>query len=188
MAYSVNWSTKVITIPKADLTLVSASPEIYDLDVLAFWAQIHDIQDDEAGMSFPTIMQSNPPVTVGGLTLARVVEVINGYRVEFEDGQYQVNLQNANNNILDARVQNQVSINPNNSAGLVVVEGGAGGGLTPAQEATLNTIATLADELHKLQGLSSGNPMTVTQTARTVGGISLAISGDGTTTTTVTRQ
>lgn len=46
---------------------------------------------------------------------------------------------------------------------------------------------SLVDELHKIQGLSSGNPMTVTTTTRTVGDIDLAITGDGTTTTTVTR-
>jgi predicted amino acid-binding ACT domain protein len=46
---------------------------------------------------------------------------------------------------------------------------------------------TKIDELHKLQGLSAGNPMTVTPTSRTVTGISLAITGDGTTSTTVTR-
>jgi hypothetical protein len=53
-----------------------------------------------------------------------------------------------------------------------------------------NTIApdnTKIDELHKLQGLDAANPMTVTPTSRTTGAISQAISGDGETTTTVTR-
>jgi len=48
--------------------------------------------------------------------------------------------------------------------------------------------ATLVDELHKLQGLDASNPMTVTQTARTVGSITQVISGDGASTTTVTRS
>jgi hypothetical protein len=43
------------------------------------------------------------------------------------------------------------------------------------------------DELHKIQGLSAGAPMTVTNTTRVAGSINLAISGNGTTTTTVTR-
>jgi hypothetical protein len=43
------------------------------------------------------------------------------------------------------------------------------------------------DELHKLQGLDSGNPMTVTPTTRVSGPINLNLSGDGTTSTTVTR-
>ena len=174
MAYTVDWSTKIVTIPKTDLTLVTASPEVYQLNVLDFWAEIHDIQDDEAGMSFPAIMQSNPPVTLGSETFARVVSIINGYRIEFEDGAYQVNLFGANNDIANNRVQNNVSLNTNNSAGLV-------------QSALLDQISLLVDELHKLQGLSAGNPMTVTETARTVAGISLSITGDGVTTTTVTR-
>lgn len=116
MAYSVDWLTKIVTVPQADLTLVSAG--VYELDVSAFWAAVHDIQDGE-GMPYVDIMRSSAPVTLSGLDLARVVEVINGYRVEFEDGNYQVNLTGANNNILDARVQNQVSINANNSAGLI---------------------------------------------------------------------
>lgn len=46
---------------------------------------------------------------------------------------------------------------------------------------------TKLDELHKIQGLKSGAPMTVTPTTRVAGAISLAISGDGVTTSTVTR-
>lgn len=43
-------------------------------------------------------------------------------------------------------------------------------------------------ELHKLQGLDSANPMTVTPTQRSVDDIDLTISGDGETVTVVTRQ
>lgn len=180
MAYTVNWSTKVVTIPQADLTFVSAG--IYELDVVTFWQAIHDIQDGADGIAYIDIMQSNAPVVLSGVTYARTVEVINGYTIEFEDGQYQVNLTGANNNILDARVQNQVSINSQNSAGLI------SGGFTDAHEATLNAVQTLVDELHKLQGLDAANPMTVTKTQRTVGGITIDITGDGITTSTATRQ
>lgn len=138
MAYSVNWATKVVTIPKVDLTVASLSPEIYTLDLIAFWAAIHDIQDGP-GMPYRDIMRSNAPVSLSGVTYARSVEVINGYRIEFEDGEYQVNLTNANNNILDTRVQNNVSVNASNSAGLVV-GGGSGGGLTGPQNDMLVAI------------------------------------------------
>ncbi len=43
-------------------------------------------------------------------------------------------------------------------------------------------------EIWKLLGLDSENPMTVTPTSRTAGDISQTISGDGTTSTTVTRD
>jgi len=52
----------------------------------------------------------------------------------------------------------------------------------------LAKIQTLVDELHKIQGLDSSNPMTVTPTTRVAGSIDLEITGDGETTTTVTRQ
>lgn len=48
-------------------------------------------------------------------------------------------------------------------------------------------LQNLVDELHKIQGLSAGNPMTVTPTSRTAADIDLTITGDGVTTTTVTR-
>jgi len=52
----------------------------------------------------------------------------------------------------------------------------------------LAQIQTLVDELHKIQGLDAANPMTVTPTSRVAGSIDLDITGDGETSTTVTRQ
>jgi len=46
---------------------------------------------------------------------------------------------------------------------------------------------TKVDELHKSQGLDVSNPMTVTPTSRVAGTINQVISGDGETTSTVTR-
>ena len=48
-------------------------------------------------------------------------------------------------------------------------------------------ILVLVDELHKIQGLDSGSPMTVTPSTRDAGSIHLDITGDGETSTTVTR-
>jgi len=84
-------------------------------------------------------MASNAPASIGGVTLVRVVEVINGYKIEFEDGPYQINLVGANNNILDSRVQNQVSLNLSNSAGAIQVSAGAGS-FTPDDRTRLGRI------------------------------------------------
>jgi hypothetical protein len=54
--------------------------------------------------------------------------------------------------------------------------------------AILAQIQTLVDELHKIQGLDSDNPMTVTPTTRIAGSINLELTGDGETETIVTRQ
>jgi hypothetical protein len=51
----------------------------------------------------------------------------------------------------------------------------------------IQDLQVLVDELHKLQGLDISNPMTVTPTSRTAGTIEQEISGDGMTTSTVTR-
>lgn len=53
--------------------------------------------------------------------------------------------------------------------------------------AILAQIQELVDELHKIQGLDSGNPMTVTPNTRSSGSINLEITGDGENSTTVTR-
>ena len=117
---SIDWPNKVILIPKADLTLIQSTPvEIRELDINTFRLTLKDLEDDEVGMSFQTTHNHNPPVTVGGVTLARVVEIINDYTITFEDGSYAVNLVGANSNIGDRVNLNSVSIRSANSAGLV---------------------------------------------------------------------
>jgi hypothetical protein len=59
--------------------------------------------------------------------------------------------------------------------------GGGSGGLTPTQ-------ALMLDELHKIMGLDPASPMTVTPTGRVAGQLNQIFTGDGETTTTVTRQ
>jgi hypothetical protein len=119
MAVSVDWPTKIISVPKADMTLIQSSPEIRELDLDVFRLTLKDLEDDETGMPFIRTHNHNPPVTVGGVTLARVVEIINGYTITFQDDQYAVNLVNANNNVADVTNVNQVSIRSANSAGMV---------------------------------------------------------------------
>lgn len=119
MALSVNWITKVITVPQSDLTFISGT--LYELDTEAFRLELHGIMAGEVGMSFIDSFQHNTEVTVAGVTYARFIEIINGYTVEFEDGQYAVRLVGSNNNIFDEGVivRNQVSVIPTNSAGLI---------------------------------------------------------------------
>ncbi|MDH3194772.1 MAG: hypothetical protein OEL78_00515 [Hyphomicrobiales bacterium] len=119
MAISVDWPTKVITVPKADTQLVSAGPpEIRQLDVDQFRLSLKALEADVDGMTFLHTHNHNQPVTIGGVTLARVVEIINGYTVTFEDGAYAVNLVGANQNIGDVLNFNQVQVRSSNSAGL----------------------------------------------------------------------
>jgi len=130
MATSIDWGTKIISVLQADLSDLGGG--IYELDLNTFRLSLKDLEDDEDGIIFPKTHNHNPPVTVGGVTIARVVEIINGYTITFEDGQYAVNLTGANSNIPDVTNVNQVSIRPFNTAGLISVDTPATG-MTVAQ-------------------------------------------------------
>ena len=119
MATSIAWGTKIIHIPRADMALIQASPEIRELNLNAFRLGLKNLEDSEDGMPFANTHTHNTEVTLSGLTYARVVEVINGYTVEFEDAQYAVNCVGANHNLSDVKVANQVSLIVNNAAGLI---------------------------------------------------------------------
>lgn len=120
MAISIDWGTRVIFVPRNDMTLIQLAPtEIRELNLNAFRLELKSLEDDEEGMPHPDTHQHNTEVDVGGLTLARVIEMINGYTITFEDGLYAVNLTGANSNVGDVINVNQVSIRSNNSAGLI---------------------------------------------------------------------
>lgn len=124
MAITIDWSTKVINVPKTDMTLVQSNPtEIRELDQNSFRLSLKAIEASEEGAPYVDTHRHNTTVDVGGITLARVVEIINGYTVTFEDGQYAVNLTGANSNVADVVNLNQVSVRSGNSAGLVTSAG-----------------------------------------------------------------
>jgi len=119
MAISIDWGTKIINVPRADMIVLQTAPtEIRQLSIDAFRLTLNDLQDEAEGMTFPTTHVHTAPVSLGGVVLARVIEIINGYTVTFEDGQYAVNLTGANSNIADVTNVNQVSVRSANSAGL----------------------------------------------------------------------
>lgn len=172
MAITVDEVTKVISVPQADLTFIGAG--IYNLDTNVFRLELRAWEASDAGSWRSITHKHNPDVTVGGVTLADVLEIINGYTITFEDLQYRVILIGTNNNILDVANVNQVSIAPTNSAGLQVVASGSGLDVTQA--------AQLKD-LHQFRGLDVDNPLSITDGVQTVDGKTVNVSDDGTTTT-----
>ncbi len=123
MAISVDWPNGIISVPKAYTTLVQLTPtEIRNLNTNQFRLDLKDLEDDVDGMAFTKTHDHNPPVSVGGIELARVISITDDYTVTFEDGAWAVSLKGSNNNILDRTNKNQVSVNPGNSAGLVTSE------------------------------------------------------------------
>jgi len=149
MAISINWTTKVISVPQSYLTNLGGG--VYELDTDQFRLDLKNLEDSDEGMPFPTTHNHVAPISLGGITLGRVIEIINGYTITFEDLQYAVNLVGSNNNISDVSNVNQVSIRSSNSAGLIQVSGGGGGGWTDpieggytAEELLRLVVATVA--------------------------------------------
>lgn len=143
MAISVTWGVKIIYVPQNYLSVIGGG--VYGLDVDLFRLDLKDLEDNVDGMPFPDTHRHNTEVTLAGATYARTIEVINGYTVEFEDGQYTVLCSGANHNLADVKVLNQVSIIVANAAGLIVSDLGP---LTPSQETELTTAATESTSAH----------------------------------------
>jgi len=174
MAISVNWVSGVITVPKADTTLLdSGPPEIRQHDTDAFRLALKALEDDEQGQHWPDTHVHETETTLAGVTYARKIRILAPYTVTYEDGSYRVNLVGSNNNIVDVLNYNSVQVVPANSAGLIA----AGTSLTSSEQTQL-------DELHKIHGLASGTDLEVTGTSRTAGaGIQQTISEDAGTVT-----
>ena len=119
MAVTIDWGTRIIYVPRNDLTLVQTVPsEIRSMDLNWFRVQLKNLEDSEVGMIYPDTHKHNSEVSLGGLTYARVIEMINDFTITFEDGQYAVNLVGANSNVADKVNVNQVSVRSANSAGM----------------------------------------------------------------------
>jgi len=119
VAITIDWPNKIINVPRADMALNQLNPtEIRELPLNWFRMQLKDLEDDPIGMNYPDTHRHNTEVALGGLTYARVIEIINDYTITFEDGQYAVNLTGANSNVGDRVNVNQVSVRSANSAGM----------------------------------------------------------------------
>lgn len=181
MAYAINWVSKVISIPTADLTLVSGTHYSVDMaDLLAEVRRLEWLFDE--GLWAPAILDhTDTKFDFAGANYAPFDEFINGYTVQVTGVATRVDLLGSNNNLVDILIPTGVSIVPSNSAGLQIVA--VGSGLDVDQAAQLR-------ELHANEGLETGNPMTVTTTKRSTDDatIDLDLTGDGVNTTTVTRQ
>jgi hypothetical protein len=159
MAISVDWATKIISVPQSYLTNLGGG--LYELDVDVFRLDLKNIEDSEDGMSFLNTHNHNTSVTLSGVTYARTFEIINGYTVTFENGNYTVKCVGANHNISDVKNINSVSLLIGNSSGMVVVQSSV---LTAQDKLDIadavldelvsdhNVSGSLADELKKKLG------------------------------------
>lgn len=124
---SIDWGTKIISVPKSYTSLISLTPfETRELDIDQFRLDLRALEAEVPGMPNLRTHAHNTEIVLGDVTLARVIAIINGYTITFEDGSYAVNLVGANSNILDVTNLNTVQIRSTNSAGLIVVDSGGG--------------------------------------------------------------
>lgn len=122
MAILIDHPSKVITVEKIaeqGMTLLQSTPtEIWSLNLNTFKTILGDLSDAEDALPFDYPFSYVAPITVGGVSLAAVLQIINDYTVTFQDGQYAVNLEGLNSNVGDRVNVNQVSVRSANSAGL----------------------------------------------------------------------
>ena len=153
MAITVDWITKIVSIPQADLTFISGT--LYEADTNVIRLALKTIEASAEGMPFEDIHLHNTEVTVAGITFFRTIEIINGYSLQFTpDAQWTVRLAGSNNNFFDVGngilVQNQVQVISQNSAGGQVIETGVSG-LTSEESVKLDGIDITLTILRKLQ-------------------------------------
>ena len=119
---TVDWVTRVITVPRAYLTPLGGAE--YELDTNQFRLDLKALEDDAEGIVHIDTHRHNTVVVLGGIAFDRQFEIINGYTVTFEefpDEPYSVTLTGSNNNVQDVSNLNNVSIRSANSAGRTVV-------------------------------------------------------------------
>ena len=140
MAVTIDWPSGVISVPRADMPVTQVSPEIRSFDLEQFRLDLKALEQTVPGMPFDDTHIHNTQYTISGFLYVRAYSIINGYTVEFEDGQYGVAPFGANANVLDVKVANQVSYQSQNSAGLLVTDTS---GLTASESAELELILKL---------------------------------------------
>lgn len=117
---TIDWILKDIYVPQSYLTLITGTT--YDFDTHQFKQDLKILEASEAGMPNDDTHEHVTEVLLSGVPYARFVIMINGYTVTFEDtgSPYRVSFSGSNNNIADVTTVNaNVSIQPNNSAGLI---------------------------------------------------------------------
>jgi len=138
MAYTVNWTTKVITVPLADLTLISGSN--YSLSTTDFWIEMRRLEASPIdGLWAEQAIEYVNTQLLSGITYSAIVKLINGYTWDTDTTNKNISLIGFNSNLLDAFIPGSgISVLANNSAGLQIVS--VGSGLSAGEQAELTDL------------------------------------------------
>lgn len=111
-----DWNTKVITVPKTELTLVSGT--YYTLEVVKWFQLLRELNGAQEGIAetvHEPIYNNTPPTT----STPRIVDVINGYTCQIENGAYNLDFINGNTNWRQVEIKNEVGVGTNNTTGFI---------------------------------------------------------------------
>lgn len=112
MAISVNWLTRVVTVPQTDLVLLA--PDCYQLNLGGFHDKLRDLEASATGVLYPPI-HKYLNLTIPGAGTHEVIEIINEYTLEFTpEGSYIVKVEGGNSNVAGATNNTIVTIDENN--------------------------------------------------------------------------
>ncbi len=156
MAYQVDWEAGVITIPKTDLTFLSGTS--YELDLRAFKFECWRLTWEE-GLSYPEMLTYYPAIPTINQSESVLINY-DYYMVEFEVGNYLVNLFGAASDIDLYVIMNGVSIRM--SGGVAVTINSGGSSLTTEEHTRLMSLTTYEEDLDTEIGCSQqvGEPVT----------------------------
>lgn len=119
MAYTVNWVTKVVTIPLTDLTLVSGSNYTMNVDMAHDELRRLEWEFTE-GLWAEHAIDFVETQVLSGITYVPIIKLVNGYTWLTDASDINIFLIGSNSNFLDTFIPgNGVSVLANNSAGNV---------------------------------------------------------------------
>ncbi|MBW2178755.1 MAG: hypothetical protein JRG81_00035 [Deltaproteobacteria bacterium] len=138
--YSVDWVSKIFTIPQSDLAFLSGNN--YALSLVDVHKELRRLEwSFTDGLWALRIANWYETVTLSGIAKTPSVEIINGYTFDFTGNNYNVILTDYDNNLIDVYIpSNGISILSNNSVGKQTIS--VGSGLTTEEHDQLMVLDT----------------------------------------------
>jgi hypothetical protein len=170
-------ASRMATVHRSWRTLPNATSEY----VIAAYGDTASVNEGLAQGGSPTTITLNVDASsVNGIYVGQLVFLVSGTG---EDQCGMVTAYNGTTKVatIDMGAGGGWSVTPDTTTAYVMMPA------SPIIISSASACATQLDEIHRIHGLKSGEPMTVTPMTRVSGSISQTITGDGTTTSTVTR-
>ena len=135
---TADWSTKILTVPVSDLTVVSSGR--YKITAREWWNLLQELTYTDDGIVKTMLSKGDFPYSNTRPTdvTPRVINLINGYTAYFAGGPYSVDITEGNTNLGFTGIHDTsdgVSLNTNNTVGYSTVA--TGSGVTPEDKSEI---------------------------------------------------